>query len=86
MSVDAVRADSGGKRDEADPAGVRQVLLPHRTAQLVWRNEQRSMEDVEQEWDKLSPSLINDYEKKKKDSKRSWKQKPTDRKYRKDRK
>lgn len=44
------------------------------------------MEDVEQEWEKLRPSLINDYEKKKKDSKRSWKQKPTDRKYRKDRK
>ncbi len=40
------------------------------------------MEDVQAEWEKLRPSLINDYEKKKKESKRAWKQKPGDKNYR----
>ena len=33
------------------------------------------MEDVEKEWEKLRPSVKNDYEKKKKEAKKAWKRK-----------
>lgn len=43
------------------------------------------MEEVEKEWEQLRPNLLNDFERKKKNAKRSWK-KPSDSNRKKDRK